>query len=1055
MSAINHELIRASAGTGKTHQLTNRFLKLLFATGQPERIVALTFTRKSAGDFFDKIFQRLSGAAQSPEAASVLSAEIGLRVDADACAAHLRILLDRLHRLQLSTYDSFFGRIVHAFPFELGLAGTPALLSESERLLAIQRTQQALSRRTIKDAAFLREFWQACKRATMGVESKTITEIVGEFIRNNHSLFFDAPMAAQWGDPETIWQGHCPWTGAHLDPIAESSALRAEFNWDRFSPKQREQWEEFVSQLAEWRPPAEAPDRVQRLGVKLLEAFEQLDSGSCTITVQKKQLLSCAQGLILKRVARFFFFTQLKPRLEATRGIYDMVRLFEEVYSQEVRLMGQITLDDATRLLGGGATHGRGLSDAELRSKLAFRLDGSFDHWLLDEFQDTSTSQWRAVEELVDEVLQDPEGRRTFFAVGDAKQSIYRWRGGDDRLFDRVHDRYRAALSVRLLSESYRSVPAVLAIVNRVFENNGSIEAMTGSAVASRWGALWQNHLSAVTLSNIAGYSCLIHAPAEDQECFATILSLLKELRPQERGLSIAILTLTNQVADDIVEYIRSNGGPPCSLAANVLPGTDNVVAAGLRSMLTIAAHPADSLAWVHLQMSPMGAYLFEQFRSASKLSEHLLMLWSRGGIVSLVEYWSDLCMPHLDVLDGFNGGRLNIFRNAASMFDRRGQADIDAFLHAMERIELREHDTPGQVAVMTVHKAKGLDWDAVILTDLSGKTLRERGRGGLDVQRGADGEIEWICDLPTSAVAKCDSVMGALIESSGDDAAFERLCVLYVGMTRARRGLYVVTRPASGTSQNYFRLLDTALAATPKDVQIGAAQFACAWEDGSAGWFGGLEPAKPTAKGELAPACIPENEHRADARTRAVLPSTRNVRINWAAAFGGQEKSAREFGVELHKTLATIEWLPGTESGDAKIVSEATDGASEQVQAAVRAVLSDPACRAFFLRPVGDCSVWREMPFEIVRNGEWITGRFDRVVLGGTDLRGVGRTAFLIDFKTAGPDVRLEPDAFVGQMRTYATALAQLCGLPTQAVSAAIVLVQGSRTAVRNVNLA
>jgi ATP-dependent helicase/nuclease subunit A len=78
MTGVHHELIRASAGTGKTYQLTNRYLRLLFLTEAPERIIALTFTRKAAAEFFEKIFHRLACAAGDEQAAASLGRDIGL-----------------------------------------------------------------------------------------------------------------------------------------------------------------------------------------------------------------------------------------------------------------------------------------------------------------------------------------------------------------------------------------------------------------------------------------------------------------------------------------------------------------------------------------------------------------------------------------------------------------------------------------------------------------------------------------------------------------------------------------------------------------------------------------------------------------------------------------------------------------------------------------------------------------------------------------------------------------------------------------------------------------
>jgi ATP-dependent helicase/nuclease subunit A len=83
----------------------------------------------------------------------------------------------------------------------------------------------------------------------------------------------------------------------------------------------------------------------------------------------------------------------------------------------------------------------------EARLYIDYRLDCKLDHWLLDEFQDTSDLQWEVLRNLADEILQDASGQRSFFYVGDVKQAIYGWRGGNARLFGKILEQYRGRSS--------------------------------------------------------------------------------------------------------------------------------------------------------------------------------------------------------------------------------------------------------------------------------------------------------------------------------------------------------------------------------------------------------------------------------------------------------------------------------------------------------------------------------------------------------------------------------------------------------------------------------
>src|SRR5690606_22248156 len=105
---------------------------------------------------------------------------------------------------------------------------------------------------------------------------------------------------------------------------------------------------------------------------------------------------------------------------------------YEAVYHDAVRRAGKLTFGDVQRILqpDTGAPRLSGEDAGEGRLAIDYRLDGEIDHWLLDEFQDTSFGQWSVLRNLIDEAVQDPTGARSFFYVGDVKQAIFTWREG-------------------------------------------------------------------------------------------------------------------------------------------------------------------------------------------------------------------------------------------------------------------------------------------------------------------------------------------------------------------------------------------------------------------------------------------------------------------------------------------------------------------------------------------------------------------------------------------------------------------------------------------------
>ena len=1109
MTALTHEIIRASAGTGKTYQLVNRYLRILLATGQPERIIALTFTRKAAGEFFHKIFHALAEAAASDSAASALSRRLTLAspLTAAACRDALRLLLARLHRLRLATYDSFFAGIVQSAPYELGLAGPAALIDEAQRDDARRRAQRALSALARRDPAVLDDFWHAFKRATMGADGKAVATQLDSYIAAHHSLYLDAPSPAAWGSPARIWPAGFRWAEIDFDGPAAASALHAALPLDTFTHKtQLRVWTNLYTDLAAWPSGTAIPENLLKIAAeKFAPHLDTLPLGQATVTLGKATPVPPAAGRILADLARHALGHVLARRLDATQGLHSLLRQFEQLYGAATRRAGRLTIEDMTRLLAPPGNAGfqpasepfaPGLPDPALRAALDYRLDARFDHWLLDEFQDTSFAQWRAIANLVDEVVQDPEGARSFFAVGDAKQSIYLWRGSDPAIFERLELRYPGRLHASDLSRSFRSGPDVLALVNTVFTARETHAALFGQTLADRWANIYQPHVPADKNADLPGHAALLlvtppeDADADDRELarHAAVADLLTAINPLARGLSVAVLVRKNSAADALVEHLRAHTSLPCSLAANTLPGQDNALSAALLSFLQVAAHPGDTLAWQHLRLTPLfsasatnSALPASCLQTAAALSAYLLALAETGGMSALLDAYAALVAPHLPADDAFNHGRLALARSAAHAFDQRGDHDLDAFIAHLRQLALREHDVPGEIAVMTIHKSKGLDWDLVILPDLEGNGLLES-PSGVVPRRAPDGEIEWIINLPPSGISAADPTLAALVEDARNESGYENLCNLYVGLTRAKRALYLLTHPVKekSTSANLPRLLRDTLGDTPEPLTLGAAPrrlerelksvsstpspeftptsrgslerefkssstsatFDCAWQSGDPLWFETIPGnAEPQLGLRITPPTLPPSARATRPESRALRPSAHSAARLPARALFHAEADRADFGSRIHKTLQHLAWLDSTSPHP----SSALDLRDQppDIAATVRALLATPAIRVLFTRPSAPCDLWRETPFELVLGDRWISGQFDRVHLH-RDAAGRALRADIIDFKT---DRIASPESLAAttarhhpQLATYREALARLVGLPESAITAHLV---------------
>jgi len=1060
---VDNEVILASAGSGKTYQLTNRFIRLLSAGVAPERIIALTFTRKAAGEFLDAIVAKLCAAASDPRKAAVLAEETagGLGVRADC--AYYRELLKRFvvgfPQLQLGTIDSFLYRVVSSFALDLGLSGSFALMDDFESGEVRMDLLRAVLSRAAVHGMDVGDFAEAFRESTYGNEEKSITRMMESFIGAWHAVYLQAPDAEAWGNTDRLGLPDAP--GA-TEVDAALATLAEEIERNPWTDGARKSWRSAIQEVRDYQP-------IGGKGVRtLLQKAGEIWANegavrSIKIGKSKERELSPAESAAVGVILRHLLWLAVRARAVRTRGIHRIMRLYEQLYAQRIRRRGRLTFADLPLVLGNARLHAApGTADAadaagdvdELRLFIDYRLDARFDHWMIDEFQDTSRVQWRVFENLIDEVVQDTSGERSFFYVGDVKQSIYGWRGGDARLFNEIREHYGADLiKVRPLHDSWRSVAPVLDMVNRVFSNFGYISDVFGCAVADAWKKVWADHGSRVRGDGFAGVTIVPEGSEDDSPLNFTVLRMLQELRPHTRGLSCAVLVRDNRHARELVDYIRLHGAGAIPVAGelDVPVATDNPVGAALVSWLRAAVHPDDTLASGHLAMTPLRVLCAAQGWRLAFLAD-----LAEQGFERALEPFFQCATQALDAGDGFSAVRIGQLREAARLFDAQGARSVDAFVRYLESHTLREGSSDAVVQVMTVHKSKGLGFDVVILPQIhSTKSINKR-RPDKGVAVNSDGEVEWVLDYPDEFACKLCPTLALEVEKAREQLAFEELCNLYVAMTRAKRGLYVVTPEQKDTSKvvDHRAMLRASLpdgysaswaiddAAEPVEFVFGS---------GSVDWYAKVEPKVRDVEPAAAPALVPETAAPAPERA-PVLPSDHDEEAATVqyAFFGIGRHHASALGNTVHDIFAAIEWIEGdvaTQLAAARAAcNPVADALWREAVAMVQACMDDSVTRGVFERRA-DARVWRERAFDVIgADGEWTSGVMDRVELQ-CDANGNPVAALITDFKT---DVIDMPERkterihlYASQLAGYRTSLARLLSLPADAIRCQLLFVR------------
>jgi ATP-dependent helicase/nuclease subunit A len=1076
---IGHTSISASAGSGKTFRLAHRYIRLMALGVPPDRINALTFSRKAAGEIFDSIVNYLREAAESDSQAAETAGEIGLPdTSREDFLVLLRKLLDFMHRLNTGTLDSFTIKVVQAFPMELGIGLDFQIMDNggSEAAAEQLRVLQHIFRPGGINPKASRDFFQAFKQSTFGDEEKTITEALRKFIANKREWFMRCSDPERWGNHPSIWADRPPWMEPPRFAPEDGERIKAAIEDSAIPANPTKDFIEFINFASDYRRTKEWPEKLfGHVAMKrLFEQVQELSQGPVTMLQGKKSYVIPADiaGYLYKLVIHVMTM-EYGASLEQTRGMFQVLRLYEEVYDRMVRRRGRLTFDDAQYLLtpGNENSPNNQLSadkGAENRLYIDYRLNARLDHWLLDEFQDTSDAQWAAFQNLIDEVVQDQEGQRSFFYVGDVKQAIYRWRGGNTRLFNEIRNQYGDKIAREDMSTSYRSCPAVLAMVNAVFDNLNDAQGLPADAIM-RWNEVYHKHISAKQQEKTKGYCALVepmeeNGPVKDVDRYDVVAGLLKEIKPLDRGLSVAILTRTNWEGENIARHLRED--PICQkmriVREGVSPILDDPLSALMVNLLRYASHPGNTLAKRHIEMSPLMPLLEEQDRTLDALALDVLDGIYDHGFRETLRSWLAELLAVIPA-SAYADKRARELLQAASEFDAGMRRDVDEFVRFIESYRLREIAASAAVRIMTIHTSKGLGFDMVILPELMGDAMKRARAEELVTARGEDGRtVEWILKMPRSFLVACDPALSAEAERQNAEHCFDELCVLYVAMTRAKQGMYLVTSPPRTGKKHthHAKFIESRLhidREEPRETDLPGRQMLIKWEVGQPGWYADRQAKAPEVI-EPDAAALASLSHTPSHRVR--LSRLRPSDIDHApqkagALFEIDLRERADYGTAIHGLFEEITWLDQTKTKDAiarwRTLFPLSDELDKELVDEFMKVLDDLECRSLLSSTQVPCELWREQEFEIVLNQQWITGVIDRAVIAEDK-----SFAEIIDFKSNRmpldhPEklqaaLQKAADGYRSQLHLYRRALSLMMDIPEDRISLKLLFTHPAR---------
>lgn len=1062
---IINEAISASAGTGKTYALAVRYIRLLSSGVPPESVAAMTFTRKAAGEILDRIIVLICEWIENRERFEDEKQKNDYtELEYDRLPKLLYELLMNIHKLRISTLDSFYVSIIKAFPFEFGLNGDFQIVdvsAEEEAKLSVMREILWHETEESKKQAFLDDF----KQATYGNEEKSILKNMKRFIDDHHEAFMQAGEEHIWGNPELIWPDNKEIYSCDIDIKEAVENFRNELAKTEYTAKQLEMWNAFLDETENLNSlfrlqSKNAKDTLK----KLLESYNDIRNGSASFPLGGKRIEFDAKKCeLVEPVIKYIFKHTILHLQKQTCGMFQILARYEKAYDNIIRRNGLFTFKDVLHQLSLHSIDDRFpvLSNNPDRSVdklyIDYRLDSRFDHWLLDEFQDTNFLQWKVIENLIDEVMQDVSGERSFFYVGDIKQSIYQWRSGDPRLFNAVYERFASNyhnIEKKPLRKSYRSHSEITDTVNQVFSglktNSLLNETITDEVIARME---WEEHIS---FKGEGGYASLIGSDpvqgesAEDATIRKAeiIAEKIAEATPLERGMSVAILVRQHKNSAVYAQELNRKGIKTTISSQSSI--CDNPLVTAFLSLVMLAEHPQDEFAWQHLQMTPFSKVIDQRNIISLELLEDIF----NHGYRFFIEKWLDILTEKTGLKIGhFYHQKLKEFLVAADVFDDGVLSAPHDFIEFIKSYKVNLSTAGDSVQIMTIHAAKGLGFDMVFLPELKGNSgIDTSDVTGLQVKKNERRCPEWAYLMPSKDIAKNLPVMSDFIKEKDQDGCYENLCLLYVAMTRAAKGLYmIIDNKESSTVYSSTILRETLAGEINKENVLDSNSGQPLYVKGKTNWYEATPLKEKAATAEQPVKLKIDFKDSLKRRT----PSGSEPYITYGEnLFTGATTGAMNLGTAVHELFEFLSWADIDDYDEVLQKWQATvEYPTEMIQTASDmfiSALNSPDVFASLSRPSPQSELWREQDFSVVLDGEWISGSFDRVVIN-KDANGKVIDAVIMDYKTDqaenDQEIKAKAAVYAHQLQLYSKVLSFILKINEAKIAKKLVFVRPGRT--------
>ena len=1010
---------KSSAGSGKTFTLVKEYLRLALSDEnrleqQFKRILAVTFTNKAAAEMKSRVLESLEQIAHQspvPFTGTLLSSELGIAEPELRRRAGILLgaILHHYSDFAIGTIDSFTHKIVKTFAHDLKLPVNFTVELDTKGFY--NKVVSTLISKTGEDAyisKLLTEFVLSKAEENEGWDpEKQIQQFSELLIREDSEKYLDKLKHLNSSELEEFRKEFAGFRayfkkelirfGAETNAYIQSCALKTEdFHYGKTGAVNLfKKAEEFTL------------TKKDRDGTRLREALEQNSWLSKTFSNPKRDEINRHLSQKAEELLQFF------------DTHFQYYSLCEVLYKQMYPLMllkkiEEITLEQKQEdRLVFISEFNQKIFDIVHQEPTPFiyeRLGERYRHFLLDEFQDTSTLQWHNMLPLIDNSLSNGWFN---LIVGDGKQSIYRWRNANVTQFDqlpRISGSEKEAIvkerennlvrnfEDKRLNTNFRSAPTIVEFNNRLFDylSKQKLKPEQLSIYEGQEQALRNNS------GPQQGYVSVVHATCKSSElndltCSQLLEHINESIACGYAYRDICVLAITNRHGNLIASFLTGQGFPVVSSDSLLLKSSLEV--STLVSLLQYIQNPDD-----HLSGAQVLRYLLHRERINEERLHVLLRELSSGkhlfGILSALSIHLSLeeigyknlldtcvlCIKAL-AMEEQNNQYLRFFLDEVNEFMVLRNTGIGGFLDWWETrsrsASLITPDGVNAIRIMTIHASKGLEFPVVIVPFCAWKIFKSKD--------------EWVelgqsrSSLPVAVVTLSKSIgdSGLASELSKEEQAqvLDNLNVLYVAFTRAVSRLHVIAYSAKDSNSVSTWLVEylKTRSATGDRYELGNKE----------------ERALP-----------PKEQHRDHFALENLRFDSQAgaVHIKTSAWLNHSEtEAAKAHGILVHWLLSQIDSEEGIEAAlqSAKHKGLCSPAILGSLRESLLALLRHPDLKACF-----------QPGLDIKKEAELITAeghllRPDRIVFDGND-------ALILDYKTGKPN----PEKYKRQLQEYADAL-------------------------------